>query len=84
MFQVYVNFMMSGCELVIGQPMPLLVMLHLHKLKYAMINLSTCQVCYVVVAVLHLLELLQHSNLSSWFPLVHKPYVYDALMLFAP
>ena len=41
------------------------------------------QTCYHNVAVLHLLKLFQDSILSCWFPLIHEPYVYDVMMLFA-
>ena len=48
-----------------------------------MTSVPCLQTCYDDVAVLHFLKLLQHSNLSWCFPLVHEPYGYDALMLFA-
>ena len=46
-------------------------------------SVSCLQTCYHNVVVLHLLKLFQHSILSCWFPLIHEPYVYDAMMLFA-
>ena len=46
-------------------------------------SVSCLQTCYHNVVVLHLLKLFQHSILSCWFPLIHEPYVYDAMMLFS-
>ena len=41
------------------------------------------ETCHHNVAVLHLLKLFQHSILSCWFLMIHEPYVYDAIILFA-
>ena len=48
-----------------------------------MTSVPRLRTCHADVTTLHLLKLLQHSNLSLWSPLVHKSYGYDALMLFA-
>ena len=53
-----------------------------YNLELHMTFVPSMQTCYEDVAVLHLLKLFQHSNLSWWFPLIHESYAYDVWMLF--